>query len=72
MFTFLLQPHSLIRVVSCNSVQNSTFHPELLDFWTLSIVRYCKNISEHNASETESVSVLRCGGRHLLCRMRMF
>jgi hypothetical protein len=29
---------------------------ELLGFWTLSIVRYCKNTREHNVSETDPVS----------------
>jgi hypothetical protein len=42
-----------LNIIPQNKFQ---IHPELLGFWTFSIVWYSR---EHNASETGSVSVLR-------------
>jgi hypothetical protein len=50
----------LVLFICCCNPSDLASSSGLLGFWTLSIVRYSKNVEEeHNVSETGSVSVFR-------------
>jgi hypothetical protein len=56
---------NLLRFFLTLKVRNNNLDSGLLDYWTLSIVRYSKHTKEHKVSATGSVSVLTWrGGKH--------